>query len=115
MRKRVIPLLALFLMLALMPANVAAHTVDDPLVIELIAGGGNIASAVDVGEVRVWNDGDNLYVEFITEDGWCLLETHLSVAESLDGIPQTKKNNPIPGHFEQSHPRAFRIQLNTSV
>ncbi|MFW9804694.1 MAG: hypothetical protein ACFFFC_18705 [Candidatus Thorarchaeota archaeon] len=108
MRKRVIPLLALFLMLALMPANVAAHTADDPFSVELIAGGGNPASAEFVGEVQVWNDGDNLYVKFVTVEDWCLLETHLSVAESLDGIPQTKKNNnPIPGHFEYSSTHLF--------
>jgi hypothetical protein len=44
-----------------------------------------------------------LYVKYvITESGWCITETHLQVATSLDGIPQTKKENPIPGRFEEN-------------
>ena len=31
-----------------------------------------------------------------------MTETHLQVAETLDGIPQTKKKNPIPGQFDDS-------------
>ena len=53
LRKRVIPLLAMFLMLVLMPVNVAAHTADDPFKTDLIAGGGNDASAVVVGDISV--------------------------------------------------------------
>jgi hypothetical protein len=106
LRKRVILLLALFLMLAIMPANVAAHTADAPFVTDLIAGGGNEASAVDVGDIEVWNDVDNLYVKYTTIDGWVLAETHLDVKCDLEEIPQTQPNkngngggNPIPGHF----------------
>lgn len=63
-----------------------------------------------VGTVTVKNDGNNLTVTYDTNDGWYLVETHLAVAESLDGIPQTQKKgkgkgnnlskaNPIPGDF----------------
>ena len=100
LRKSVIPLLAIFLMLALLPANVSAHTADDPFKVDLIAGGGNDASAVDVGDIEIWNDGDNLYVKYVTDGCWIILETHLHVADDPSGIPQTKKGNPIPGHFE---------------
>ena len=76
------------------------HTEEDPFVTDLIAGGGNPKSAIDVGDVLVWNDGDTLYVKYvITEDGWCLTETHLHVATNSDDIPQ-KKGNPTPGHFD---------------
>ncbi|MFW9770209.1 MAG: hypothetical protein ACFFF9_14050 [Candidatus Thorarchaeota archaeon] len=102
MRKRVLPLLAMFLMLVLMPATVAAHTEAAPFKTDMIAGGGSEASAIDVGDILVWNDGDYLYVKYVTDGCWIILETHLQVSESLDGIPQTKKNNPIPGHFEYS-------------
>lgn len=55
---------------------------------------------IEVGNVTVSNDGDNLYVQYnITEEGWCLTETHVHVATSLEGIPQ-KNGNPIPGQFE---------------
>jgi len=77
-----------------------AHTATDPFVTDLIAGGGNPKSAIDVGDVLIWNDEDCLYVKYvITVDGWALAETHLAVATSLSGIPQTKTGNPIPGHF----------------
>ncbi|WP_042702678.1 hypothetical protein [Thermococcus sp. PK] len=53
-----------------------------------------------VGEVLVWNDGENLHVKYtITESGWYLVETHLEVATNLGDIPQTRNGNPIPGHF----------------
>ena len=54
---------------------------------------------IDVGTVNVWNDADNLYVEyFITDPEWCLIETHLAVTTGPNNIPQ-KNGNPIPGKF----------------
>jgi len=80
-----------------------AHTADDPFVTDLIAGGGNPASAIDVGDVLVWNDGEQLLVRYhVTAQDWCLTETHSHVATSADAIPQTKKGNPIPGKFDFS-------------
>jgi len=53
-----------------------------------------------VGKVLVWNDADNLYVKYlITDPDWCLTETHLHVAASMEEIPQ-KNGNPIPGKFD---------------
>jgi len=54
---------------------------------------------IDVGTVSVWNDEENLYITYDTTGGWEMTETHLAVAGSLPGIPQTKKGNPIPGKF----------------
>jgi hypothetical protein len=77
-----------------------AHTADDPFVTDLVAGGGNPASAIDVGDVLVWNDAEQLFVRYlVTAQDWCLTETHSHVASSADAIPQTKKGNPIPGKF----------------
>lgn len=88
----------------IMLSNVVfAHTENDPYRTDLIAGGGSLDSAMHVGDVLVWNDADYLYVKYIiTDPDWCITETHLHVADSFDGIPQTKKGNPIPGHFEYS-------------
>jgi hypothetical protein len=71
----------------------------------LIAGGGNEASAMVVGQVIVNNCEEAVCVEYVLNDdaindGWLITETHVEVADSVNGIPQTKKNNPIPGHFE---------------
>jgi hypothetical protein len=76
------------------------HTAIAPYTTPLIAG-----QDTDIGEVRVWNDADYLYVKFVST-GDCLLETHVAVEESWEDIPQTKKGNPIPGHFEYSDPHA---------
>lgn len=76
----------------------AAHTEAEPFVTDLIAGGGNPKSAIDVGDVSIWNDMDYLYVKYQTDDPWCITETHLHVALTPESIPQ-KKGNPIPGHF----------------
>lgn len=87
-------------MLSLVSVTAFAHTEADPFITDLVAGGGNPKSAVDIGDVLVWNDGENLYVKYVVTDGaWCLTETHLEVALFLEDIPQTKKGSPIPGHF----------------
>jgi hypothetical protein len=76
------------------------HTEEDPYIVELIAGGGNEKSAIQVGYVKVWNDEDFLYVQYeVTNPDWCLTETHLDIDVGLDLIPQ-KNGNPIPGHFD---------------
>jgi hypothetical protein len=74
-----------------------------PFVTDLIAGGGNPKSAIDVGDVIIWNDLDFLYITYEVTGDWYITETHLHVADSLEGIPQTKKGNPIPGHFDYSN------------
>jgi hypothetical protein len=66
----------------------------NPDVYQLYAG-----QDIDVGEIQVWNDDQNLYVKYVVDaTDWCLTETHLAVAYSLDDIPQ-KNGNPIPGQF----------------
>jgi hypothetical protein len=87
------------LMLTLAPVAAFAHTADDPFFTDLTAGGGSEETAVDVGDVLVWNDGDYLYIEYvITDVDWCLTETHLEVATALEDIPQ-KNGNPPLGRF----------------
>jgi hypothetical protein len=102
-----------------MAANpVIAHTEEEPFIVDLIAGGGNEKSAIDVGDVLVWNDVDFLYVEYSLIEGWCLTKTHLDVNISLENIPQTKKGNPIPGHFgykeEHDHLSSFTYEIPIS-
>lgn len=52
------------------------------------------------GEIIVTNDGDFLYIEFVAYAPWVLVETHVAVSDTLDGIPQTKKGNPKIGNFD---------------
>lgn len=89
-------------------------TIDvHPYVTDLIAGGGNPASAIDVGEVIVWNDLDYLYVMYVTTGDWYMTETHLHVADNLVDIPQTKKGNPIPGQFDYAKDHAPAVKEYT--
>jgi hypothetical protein len=99
MNKTMRVLLMASLIFALIPVTAFAHTAEDPFVTDLTAGGGNIKSAMDVGDVLVWNDGDYLYVKYVvTDEDWCLTETHLEVATALEDIPQVN-GNPPPGLF----------------
>ena len=61
----------------------------------LLIAGQNIV----IGEVLVTNDAQFLYVEYVTWPPWVLVETHVAVADSLEGIPQTKSGNPKVGQF----------------
>ena len=85
------------LMIAIIGTIGTALAVDTQ--VDLIAGGGG-DEGLDVGNVTVCNNSEYIYVNFTTTDGWCMTETHLHVATSVDEIPQTKKGNPIPGKFE---------------
>jgi len=62
--------------------------------IPLLAG-----QTIDVGFMTVSNNQNSLIIVYHAENGWTITETHLAVATSLAGIPQTKKGNPIPGQF----------------
>jgi hypothetical protein len=73
---------------------------------DMIAGGGNLASAKDVGDIYIWRDCANIYVEFAIVDGtpgdymdnWYITATHVEIALSMAEIPQAK-GNPVPGRF----------------
>jgi len=78
---------------------------EEAFSVALIAGGGNESSAIDVGDVFVTNCESAVCVDYVLNDeaiaeGWKITETHVEVAVDIEDIPQTKKSNPIPGHFE---------------
>lgn len=85
-------------------ASAAAHTEGAPYTVDLVAdGGADVGGPVVVGDVEVWNDADYLYVDYkITDGAWCITKTHVAVATDPLDLPQTKKNNPIPGKFAYS-------------
>lgn len=53
------------------------------------------------GQVFVWDVDGDAYVQYVANHGWCMTETHVEVAATEAGIPQTSKGNPIPGQFSQ--------------
>lgn len=54
-----------------------------------------------VGNVTVESDGTNYTITYnITDDGWCLSQTHLSVGTSPSDFPHTDSGNPKVGIFE---------------
>ncbi|MEL0457037.1 hypothetical protein WJN01_12425 [Flavobacteriaceae bacterium SZ-1-7] len=54
-----------------------------------------------VGDVTVVVNGENYEITYnITNNGYCITETHLSVVESPDKFPMSGGGNPKNGHFE---------------
>jgi len=96
MRRAFALLGGLALVLALVP-SVAAAPPGVTKTADLFAG-----QTTDVGDVFVWNDATNLHVEIDVVSGWCMTESHVAVASTVAGIPQTKTYNPIPGKFAYS-------------
>ena len=68
--------------------------------VRLVAG----PEQVDVGTVRVWQEGGKLYVEIRTKDGWKMIGSHVHLAETADGFPTAGNGNgiqdPIPDKFD---------------
>lgn len=54
----------------------------------------------NVGQLLMYDTAQSLVVRFDAKPDWRITETHLAIATSPDGIPQTKKGNPIPGQFQ---------------
>lgn len=48
---------------------------------------------IDAGSVRLYDDGNNIYVEITTTDGWTMSKIHVDVALTLDDI------GGAPGRF----------------
>jgi len=109
MKRRWISILSIALILIL----ALTVTACEQIVTDLIAGGGNEASEIDAGDTLVWDDGtDYLYIlavmanwigpgdEIWEETDWRIVDAHAHVALEPNDIPQTKKDNPIPGKFD---------------
>lgn len=75
---------------------VAENGSDYPQVETLYAG-----KTIPVGTVTVSNDAENIYVKYeITEEGWCLIETHVHIKNFEDSFPTAgRTGNPVPGQF----------------
>jgi hypothetical protein len=103
MKKVLFPILALVLAISL-ALPVVAHTEASPYIVDLIADGGSSATAIDVGDVSVWNDAGELHVKYETTGGWVMSATHLEIAMNEMDIPQNRKGNPKVGQFSRSQP-----------
>ena len=83
------------------------------VVSDLIAGGGNEASQMDVGDVLVCDDGEDLSLGAVMANwteiepgvgdfvptGWAVVDAHAHVALAASDVPQ-KNGNPRPGRFD---------------
>ena len=47
-----------------------------------------------VGHLNVWNDGTNICVEYVLQDGWAMVESHVDMAADQSLIPQTQAATP---------------------
>ena len=106
MKKRIFILFAALLLLSMaVPASVlgkswatcSEYTVSaGPSSYQLLAG-----QTIDVGTVTVSDDGSSVTVQYNVNPPWYITETHVAVADTCAGIPQTKKGNLIPGKFPE--------------
>lgn len=56
----------------------------------------------DAGDVSVYFDLENVYVEYTTSANWSIKKTHLYVG-GCQLIPRNNAGNPIPGQFPMSN------------
>jgi len=62
----------------------------------------NAGQTTTVGTVQVTSAAPDLWIAIdITDPDWILLSRAVEVQCSVGDIPQTKKGNPIPGHFSE--------------
>lgn len=54
------------------------------------------------GTISITNDASYLYVSYNTNSPWTISEAHAAVASTLEGLPQTRAGNPMPGRFAYS-------------
>jgi len=88
-------LIAIALSVALPTAFVTAHTEEEPYIATLWAG-----QTIEVGYVEAWDDGENLYVTYLTMGDWYMIETQLYVGLEW---PETL----APGQFPYKHEDIF--------
>ena len=113
MKKVLLLISALVLAVALtLPIAMPAMAHTNPMLrVALIAG-----QNLQIGYVDVWNDTENLYVEFWIfpeNSGWLLMKTDLHVATSFEDIPQNKNGNPKVGHFDHSEKHGSGVTAYT--
>jgi len=68
-----------------------------------------------VGYVDVWSEAQYVYVKYTTTTNWFLTETHLHLAMDWRQIPQTRKGNPIPGHFAHQMEHNFVTEYTYQI
>ena len=77
------------------------------------------ARNLNVGIVTVSNDGNDLTIMICMENGWRIIESHVSVHTDCGLIPQTGSGNAIPGKFiwkkgtEPQSCHSYSIPLST--
>ena len=97
MNTKLSTLIVLALMVVIPPVGAASA---DEVVHTLQAGND---PSWDIGEVKVWNDAANLYVEFVVDDrdggDWELLKTQVLATTELS----KKQKSGAPGQFPYEH------------
>jgi hypothetical protein len=76
---------------------------------ELLAG-----QDIDAGDIKVYFDATNLYVEYQTSANWYLKKTHLYVGD-LRLVPLTRLGNPNFEYFpiNETHPQGAETAIYT--
>ncbi|GAG01501.1 unnamed protein product, partial [marine sediment metagenome] len=79
-------------------AYLTKHTEGDPQKIDLLAG-----QTLNVGEVKVWNDTEKLYIQYVVDAPWEMTGSHLYVGQADPvGFPSTPGQFPYSPGMEKS-------------
>ncbi|WP_396195683.1 hypothetical protein [Flavobacterium sp.] len=78
-------------------SNTVLEGLDSCVTTNLMAGQHHVA-----GDVRVYVDLNNVYVEYRTTGNWFIKKTHLFIGNCGE-IPVTRNGSPIPGQFPFSN------------
>lgn len=110
-------ILIAFALITILTFSVA--TASAQTVVNLIADGGSVETAIVVGSVEAVMDGDgNLIVTVANDDPenpWVIGDTKIAAGELLEDIPQTKKGNPKVGHFPYISGDPIPLDLTVGV
>jgi hypothetical protein len=109
-KRFVLVLLAMTIVAAILPVAAMAHTEAAPYVTDL-SQGRNLA---DVGDVKVWNDAQNVYVKIVTAPEYYLFGTKIEVKTSAGAIPQAS-GNAVPGKFTYKADQSFATEYTQVI
>jgi hypothetical protein len=92
MKKIVSILLVFAIFLLSFPGGAKAETTEDPYEALLRAGKPRPGVNNVVGGVQVWNDAETLYVQFETDEPYCISALHLQIGNDLSSVPDADGN-----------------------
>ena len=103
--KKILLVFILMLFLSLLATAQFDYDPENTQTVNLLATRGEYPSLIPIGEVRIWEDPDYLYIKYvITNADWRLNSTHVYVSSrNQEFAPIGDYTEPIRLELEQTH------------